>query len=267
DGDIITTEQLIVSTKNGSTAHVPVIFGTTDNDGASFSNFPDVNVTSESQGLQIGLGISEYYAQSIIDSGLFPIYNTGNLTLDSFNVTQRVKTDNTFRCIDEATVYAGVETGAFPKAYYYTFDRTYGGYDPDNLGASGLSNGPVTPGYPYGNPNLPYFRLHGADVGFTYGNQSPLRDANDLYANQLISGYFAAFTRTRDPNPPLSYLIVRGYVTETAGVKESGPWLPVHGENGPSKVLNFPAPTVEFPDMPQCAFLNYSISYYLDGGS
>ncbi|GAB1726935.1 hypothetical protein NU195Hw_g2851t1 [Hortaea werneckii] len=267
DGDIITTEQLIVSTKNGSTAHVPVIFGTTDNDGASFSNFPDVNVTSESQGLQIGLGISEYYAQSIIDSGLFPIYNTGNLTLDSFNVTQRVKTDNTFRCIDEATVYAGVETGAFPKAYYYTFDRTYGGYDPDNLGASGLSTGPVTPGYPYGNPNLPYFRLHGADVGFTYGNQSPLRDANDLYANQLISGYFAAFTRTRDPNPPLSYLIVRGYVTETAGVEESGPWLPVHGENGPSKVLNFPAPTVEFPDMPQCAFLNYSISYYLDGGS
>ncbi|KAI7643148.1 hypothetical protein KC318_g21226, partial [Hortaea werneckii] len=59
----------------------------------------------------------------------------------------------------------------------------------------------------------------------------------------------------------------RGYVTETAGVKESGQWLPVHGENGPSKMLNFPAPTVEFPDMPQCAFLNYSISYYLDGGS
>ncbi len=99
DGRIVNTEQLIVSVKNGSTAHVPVMFGTAENDGASFSTYPHGNnVTSELEGIQIELGISEYYAQAIIDSGLFPYYNTGNKTLDSFNVSQRVATDNQFRC-------------------------------------------------------------------------------------------------------------------------------------------------------------------------
>lgn len=120
DGTYVNTEQLDVSNKNGSTADVNVIFGTTANDGASFSTYPKTPVTSESQGLQVGLGISAYYANLIITSGLFPYYDTGNITLDSFNVTQRVATDKTFRCIDEATVYAGAETGAFKSAYYYT---------------------------------------------------------------------------------------------------------------------------------------------------
>ena len=37
DGYYVNTEQLDVNNKNGSTAFVPVIFGTTANDGASFS--------------------------------------------------------------------------------------------------------------------------------------------------------------------------------------------------------------------------------------
>ncbi|KAK4541604.1 hypothetical protein LTR36_007901 [Oleoguttula mirabilis] len=267
DGTIVNTEQLDVTNKNGSTADVNVIFGTTANDGASFSTYPTVVVTSEAQGLELGLGISAEYAQAIIDSGLFPFYNTGNLTLDSFNVTQRVATDNTFRCIDEATVYAGATSGAFKSAYYYTIDRTYEGYDPNLLGASGLSQGPTEPGYPYGDPELPYFRLHGSDLGFTYGNQNPLRDARDLKASQLISGYYAQFAKTGNPNPSLQYLKIRGYTNTTTGVQESGPWLAVSSKTGPTKILDYPAPTVEFPDMPQCAFLNYSITYYVDGGS
>lgn len=211
DGTYVDTEQLIVSTKNGSTAHVPVIFGTTANDGASFSNYPTGNITSESQGIQESLGISAYYAQQIIDSGLFPFYNTGNLSLDAFNVSQRVATDKTFRCIDEATVYAGSKSGAFPSAYYYTIDRTYEGYDPNNLGLSGLSQGPTEPGYPNGDPELPYFRLHGSDLGFAYGNQYPLRDAKDLETAQLVTGYFAAFAKTGNPNPSARYLQIRGY--------------------------------------------------------
>lgn len=63
---------------------------------------------------------------------------------------------------------------AFKSSYYYTMTRTYEGYDPNNLGRTGLSQGPVEPGYPYGDPELPYFRLHGSDLGFTYGNQYPL---------------------------------------------------------------------------------------------
>lgn len=211
DGTYVNTENLDVVNKNGSTANVNVIFGTTANDGASFSTYPEVAVTSESQGIQLALGISAQYAQAIIDSGLFPFYDTGNITLDSFNVSQRVATDKIFRCVDEATVYAGAKFGAFKSAYYYTIDRTWAGYDPNNLGASGLSSGPVVPGYPNGNPNLPYFRLHGADLGFTYGNQNPLRNGDDLKASQLISSYYAQFVKTGNPNPSAQYLQVRGY--------------------------------------------------------
>jgi hypothetical protein len=84
DGKYVNTEQLIVSTKNASTAHVPVIFGNVANDGASFSTYPKTPVADESAGIQAALGISASYAQAIIDSGLFPYYSTGNITLDPF---------------------------------------------------------------------------------------------------------------------------------------------------------------------------------------
>lgn len=37
DGSIVNTEQLIVSKRNSSTAHVPVLFGTTTDDGKSIA--------------------------------------------------------------------------------------------------------------------------------------------------------------------------------------------------------------------------------------
>lgn len=257
DGTIVDTEQLIVNQQNGSQAYVPVIFGTTNNDGASFCGFPPANITSEVQGIAASLSISPAQAQRVIDSGLFPYYDTGNLTLDTFNVSQRVATDLQFRCVDEATVYAAAASGAFPRAYYYNIDRTYEGYDPLGLGPR-LNGG--------GDPEEAYFRLHGSDLGFTYGNQAPLRDARDLRASQLISGYYAAFARTGSPNPDEAYLQARGYEDTLAAVRETGTWDPVQGERGPAKQLDYPARTIDFPEVEQCAFLNYSLSYYLEGG-
>ncbi|EME80340.1 uncharacterized protein MYCFIDRAFT_31142 [Pseudocercospora fijiensis CIRAD86] len=268
DGTIVNTEQLIVSRNNGSTAQVPVIFGVTRDDGASIHPtcfYPNSTITSISDGIQQSLGISAQYAQAIIDSGLFPRYDTGNLTLDAFNISQRVATDTSFRCIDEATVYAASKSQAFPKTYYYEMERTYRGYDPNNLGE--LSQGTISAQYPYGDPNSPYFRLHASDLGFTYGNQNPLRDNADLLASQLISGYFAQFVKTGDPNPDLDYLRLRGYHDQLKSVQESGAWLPVENETGPAKGLDYPSRTMTFPDMEQCKFLNYSLSYYLEGGS
>lgn len=40
DGSIVNTQQLIVSKRNDSTAHVPVLFGTTTDDGESIVIFP-----------------------------------------------------------------------------------------------------------------------------------------------------------------------------------------------------------------------------------
>jgi carboxylesterase type B len=124
DGHYVNTEELILTKRNGSAAHVDVMFGNVENDGASFSTYPTTPVTSLLEGLEVGLSITAPYAQSIIDSGLFPYYNTGNITLDSFNVTQRVATDNQFRCIDQATVYAGEKNGIFKSSWYYQNDRT-----------------------------------------------------------------------------------------------------------------------------------------------
>ena len=260
DGTIVNTPQLDVTARNGSTAHVPVIFGVTANDGASFSTYPKTPVANETAGIMAALGISQAYAQDIINSGLFPYYDTGNVTLDSFNVSQRVATDKTFRCIDQATVYAGATNGVFKTAYFYQMDRTSNGYDPNMLGGP-----PVEPGYPNGNPNLPYFRLHGSDMPWVFGDLYPLRDNNDLYSTQLTTAYFAEFMKTGQPNPPLSYLQVRGYNTTVAAIQKTGPWNPVKNAQGPIELLDYPSTRATFQDLPQCAFLNYSISYYLTG--
>ena len=261
DGTIVNTPQLDVTTRNGSSAYVPIMFGVTANDGASFSTLSTTPVNNLTGGIQIGLSINESYARAVIDSGLFPYYDTGNLTLDAFNVSQRVATDNTFRCIDQATVYAGAITGTFPATYYYQIERTIDGYNPNNLPGA-----PVTPGYPDGNPNLPYFKLHGSDMPWPFGNfYDPLRDANDLYSVQLVSSYFAAFVRTGQPNPSQDYLRVRGrsYQKTLQAIQQTGPWPKVSGPDGPIKFLDYPARTGSFVDKPQCGWLNYSIDYYL----
>jgi hypothetical protein len=143
---------------------------------------------------------------------------------------------------------------------YYQFERTISGYNPENLAGA-----PVTPGYPYGNPNLPYFRLHGSDMAWEFGNfAGHFRDDNDLYSIQLTTGYFAEFVKSGQPNPPMDYLQARGYTKTIQGVQASGPWPKVANATGPIKHLDYPSITGTFVDLPQCAWLNYSISYYLD---
>ena len=259
DGTYVNTPELIVDRPTPNTAHVPVIFGIVENDGASFSTYPKTPVANETAGIQAALGISTSYAQSIISSGLFPYYNTGNVTLDSFNVSQRVATDNQFRCIDQATVYAGATSGAFAKAYFYQMDRSIYGYDPNSLGGP-----PASPGYPNGNPNLPYFRLHGADMPWVFGNLPTIRDPNDLYSVQLGSDYFGQFIRTYTPDPSQAHLQVRGYEATLKNVQQYGEWQQVQGENGPIQLIDYPSMSTGFIDVPQCAFLNYSLNYYLE---
>jgi hypothetical protein len=251
DGTYVVTERLDVTAPNADAAHVAVIFGNTADDGASFSTYPRTPVTTELAGIQASLGIDADYAQAIIDSKLFPYHDTGNITLDAFNVSARVATDIQFRCIDQATVYAGTTSGAFVKAWYFQMDRTYGGYDPNGLG------GPKD-----NDPDQPYFRLHGADMPNVFGNLGSLRDANDLYTIQVGAAYFGAFTRQLQPNPPALYLAARGYDTVLAAVKKTGTWDPVSGKKGPIRHIDYLPSASAFIDVPQCAFLNYSLEYY-----
>jgi hypothetical protein len=232
-------------------------------DGSSFIQYPTSPVASEISGLESTLFISPDEAQKVISSNLFPFPNTGNLTLDTFNVSARIFTDAGFRCVDEATVYAGRVSDAFTAAYFYEFDRGIGGFDPNNVGTP-----PITPGFPLGNPNLPYFRVHAADVGFTFATvgADQYRDPQDLYYEQLVSGYWAEFTKSLQPNPALEYLQVRGYTNTIEAIKIGGSWDPIvqGSRTGPVKRLNWPPVTSDYLEVEQCTYLNYSLTYYLD---
>jgi hypothetical protein len=141
-------------------------------------------------------------------------------------------------------------------------DRMINGYDPNNLGGA-----PVSPGFPHGNPEFSYFKIHGADMPWIFGTLSTIRDDNDLWSKQVSTGYFAEFINSGQPNPSLSYLKARGYTKTLENVMTKGPWEEVQDENGPIRLMNYPATASSFIDVPQCAFLNYSLSYYLDGGA
>lgn len=255
DGVYVNTENLDVVNQNGSAAHVPTIWGNAANDGASFSTYPTTPVSNETQGLMVGLGISAAEAQRVIQSGLFPYYDTGNITLDSFNVTQHVATDKTFRCVDQATVYAGTQSGAFQSSYYYQFDRTEGGYDPNHVGNIKTNDS-----------DLPYFRLHGADMPWLFGGLSVLRNADDLRSLHVTTSYFASFVKTGNPNADLEYLKVRGYTDVIEARQAWGEWEPVQGANGPIRRLDWPTVSTPFVDVPQCDWLGYPLDYYLKGG-
>lgn len=258
DGTYVNTPNLILSTRNASTAHIPVIFGIIRNDGASFSTYPKTLISNHSQGLQAALGINSTWAQRIIDSNLFPLTTTGNLTLDSFNVSQRIATDKTFRCVDQATVYAGTESRAFQQAYYYQFERSIDGYDPNNLGAPANDN-----------PKNPYFRFHGADMPWLFGTLNRIREPEDLWSAQLVSSYFASFVRTGDPNPDLKYLDARGYVKVIEGVKKYGKWGEVSASRKGGdevRLLDWPSRSTGYVDVEQCEWLGYPLDYYLKGG-
>ena len=258
DGKYVNTPNLVLSTRSDSTAHIPVIFGIIRDDGASFSTYPTTPIANHTQGLQVALGINSTWAEKVIASNLFPLTNTGNLTLDSFNVSQRIATDKTFRCVDQATVYAGAQTKAFQKTYYYQFERTIGGYDPNNLG------GPRN-----NNPKNPYFRFHGADMPWVFGTLSMIREPEDLWSEQLITSYFGSFVRSGNPNPDLKYLEARGYDKVIEGVKNYGQWNQVDGgKKGGDEVrlLDWPSTNTGFVDIEQCSWLGYPLDYYLKGG-
>ncbi|KAL4779407.1 Alpha/Beta hydrolase protein [Aspergillus varians] len=261
DGEYVNTTELNLIERDAGTAPVPVIFGNTAHEGASFVTYPSSNIQTELDGLQESLGITTAQAQRILDSRLFSSPNTDNKTLNSFEVSQRIATDTQIRCPNQASLFAGASSSVFnlSSSYYYQMHRTTGGIDPNNLGGP-----PPSPDFPNGDPDLPYFRLHGADLPFIFGNLNTIRDPLDLYAAQLISSYFAEFIRSGQPNPNTTYLAARGYQKTLAVVSAFDSWEPVQSPEGPIQILDFPPRSAPFQDLEQCEFLGYSITHYLD---
>ena len=205
------------------------MFATAENDGPSFDNYSHANnVTSEVEGLQVELRISEDYAQAIIDSGLFPHYDTGNKTLDSFNVSQRVATDNQFRCLDEATVYAGAVTGAFGEGLLLAVPAHTLGLRFEQLRrlarAARLPAGRSVCAVLF----APTARIKGGRSGTS--RSSATRRISGVCSWETDS--YASVAKWGDPSTPLAYLTAKGYERVMKGQQSSGPWLPVHGVPG-----------------------------------
>ncbi|KZT39149.1 alpha/beta-hydrolase [Sistotremastrum suecicum HHB10207 ss-3] len=262
DGKYIQTNQLEVNGKGPANKNAHVIFGWMEDDGADFiGSYPAAGTTAASAIAAVGISSTE--TSSILSSGLFPVPNGANSTLDVFNVTSRVATDGEFRCLDQATVAAAAKHNVFQSVWTYEFQKSYDGYEP----FPAVCEPPKTATHPNGDPSQPYFKCHSGELYYVFGtlgqSQLPFRDSNDLLFSQLSVDAWTAFARTYNPNPSAAFLIARGYSTTADSLLKYGTWQPVTPSNPrPLRILDVPLKQVGYLEQPQCNLLGYPISYY-----
>ncbi|EJT99690.1 carboxylesterase from carbohydrate esterase [Dacryopinax primogenitus] len=258
DGTYITTPQLEVN-GSGPVANVHLMMGWMSDDGNSFIQYTGTTNLTTAITEEITCNAAETYA--IESFGLFPQPNTGNTSLDVFNVTARLATDVEFRCLDQATGVSLAKHGLMKNLWFYQFDRGYNGYDPN-----GVCYAPVTAEYPYGDPNLPHFNCHSGDLQYTFGtvglSGTPFRDANDLYFQQQIVDQWTSFYRSYNPNPDPLYLAVRGYTNTALEYVRDGAWQQLSYANPTLRVLSVPSTQRPMLETAQCDSLNYTLAYY-----
>ncbi len=151
DGTYLTTAELPLS--SGPRLPFQLMMGTMRDDGAPFITYP--NTTDEAAYLSAA-------GFAVPPPLVFPVPHIGpNQTLDLYNMSSRLATDGIFRCVDQATVYAGLRSGRFGAVYYYEFDRSYqtGGWP-----GTDVCNAPITADRPHGDPDKPYFKCHSGEL-------------------------------------------------------------------------------------------------------
>lgn len=256
DGTYITSDHLQL---NGSKASYSLLMGTMHDDGGAMISYPD---TSNETAYLAEIGWAEPPA------GLYPIVDPSNgtntnATLDLYAMATRYTTDGMFRCLDEATVYSGLEHGVWDQVYYYEFERSYQLY---NWPGYSTCQPPVSAEFPYGDPSQPYFKCHSGDVYEVFGtilfNNQPFRDDNDVPFEQFAVDTWVAFARTFDPNPDLAYLEARGYTNTTEVVKETGQWVPATKGNLTLRALTWPPYQSGFREEEQCDGLGLPLTYW-----
>ncbi|KAF1980182.1 alpha/beta-hydrolase [Bimuria novae-zelandiae CBS 107.79] len=186
DGEFLTTSELVLD-GSGSLLDVAIMTGVMRNDGGPFTSFAKDGNASQ---VLINQG---YDATTILSSGLYPPGDTGNTTLDIFNLTQRVTTNAMYRCLTQSTAFAAAKNCVFPpthrRATRQRRQRTPRRPQPAAL-------------------------------------QVPQRrDFLRLRHSQYLLDSWTAFGRTRDPNPQIGYMRARGYVNTSAVRERATPWF------------------------------------------
>lgn len=256
DGTYITSDHLQL---NGSKASYRLLMGIMRDDAGALISYPE---TSNETAYLDAIGWAEPPAD------LFPIVDLSNgtrpnATLDLYAMATRYTTDGMLRCLDEATVYAGLAHDVWDHVYYYEFERSYQLF---NWPGYSTCQPPPSAAFPYGDPSQPYFQCHSGDVYETFGtilfNGQPFRDAQDLPFEQLAVDTWAAFARTFDPNPDLAYLEARGYANTTQVVRETGRWVPATKGNLTLRALTWPPYQSGFREEAQCDGIGLPLTYW-----
>ncbi|KAH8816012.1 Alpha/Beta hydrolase protein [Xylogone sp. PMI_703] len=263
DGKYLTSSYIKLDghDRHSPTNSVPVLMGVNRDEGGVLSTLyqtDDLTTGIEDVSASQGLNSTAILASKAFSLGNGP--NPSNLTLDVFNTTTRIYTDNSFRCANQFTAYAGVKSGVLPHIWFYEFNRTY--QDPA-YNVNGVCGAPVTKTHPFGDPSAEYFKCHAGDLANTFGNVArvgfPERDGNDMPFAQVVVDYWTAFGRNLNPNPDLEYLKVRGYWNTINQIKVSGKWDPVNWKHPKMMELQWNSFMAPFRDEQQCAVLGYPL--------
>lgn len=228
---------------------------------------PFFNTTDLDTGIRDIASTEGLNATTIVSSGAFPLGQgptLSNQSLNVFNTTTRIYTDASFRCSSQGTFYAGVRSGQLPSVWFYEFNRTY--QDPA-YNMNGVCLPPPTPGHPYGDPSLEYFKCHAGDLANTFGNVArvgfPARDDDDLPFARLVVDYWTAFARQGDPNLDVDWLAARGYWSSIAQVGVSGSWPKVEVGTPQLLELQWNSFVRGFRDEPQCEVLGLGLDAFV----
>lgn len=241
DGTYLTTSELTLSL-NGERAPYRLAMGITADDAAPFLAYPP-NLTLENTTWLDSQELA-YPPRS-----LFPPQNLQNETMAAYRIGSRVATDAFYRCMNQATVYAGLHNNMFSEVRYYEFDRSYQIAEWPLLD---LCEPPPSAEHPFGDPNIPggYLKCHSAHTLYVFGNINrmglPFRDERgDIEFGQEILDRWAAFVWNRNP--------------------DVGPeWEPAVSTDLRLMALNWPESSMtSFRDLEQCEWLGLPIDYYI----
>jgi hypothetical protein len=260
DGTYITGPQLQLKGGDGRNADIALLTGNNRDEMAITLPIPPEGVPIEvwfAQAAALGLDLTPVLAHR--DKFDIPQNPTA---ADIFNVSVRVGSDGTFRCMGMATAVAAAKYGTFKNVYTYLFNRTFNptGYTQPQCQA------PKTADHPNGDPNLEYYKCHGGQQLHVFGNifrvGQPERDGKDLLFMQLIVDYWSAFVRSRNPNPDPEYLVARGYQNSHDQVRQNGRWEAVDAANPRLRLLQWRDRMSPLPEFEQCQLLGLPLNYY-----
>ncbi|KAK2029886.1 carboxylesterase [Colletotrichum zoysiae] len=260
DGVYLTTDELNLK---GGPLNVHVLMGIASEDGLPFLSFPrNRTVVNDTQWLT-SQGLPAPPPR------LFPPIETRNKTRAAFGVGAQLATDAMFRCIDQATVFAGLDSGVLgSKVYYYELERTYQTPEWPKID---LCQAPKSKAHPAGDPESPVdnLRCHSGELLPVFGNivrqGNQLRDEYDLPWEQYLLDAFTSFARTYDPNPEKEFLKARGFESTLRALEQS-PWEPAVRDEMTMKRIDWPMEgdmMRDFKDLEQCKFLGLPLDYYI----